>query len=143
MIEIIEFKARHWTDLVLQEAQSFSQPLLADHEYAKFLTEGGPHYSMMVDGRVLGCAGVCMITEEHRGVAWALVAKDIGRSFYSFHKSVLNFLEESNLVRIETAVQYDFHDGHRWAQLLGFKPEGVMKKYFADGQDAILYARVR
>ena len=142
MIEVVEFEARHCTDLILQDAQSFTQPLLRMPDYAQALIDGGPHFSAMLDGRVIGCAGVWMI-EPHRGIAWALLAEDIGKSIFHMHKAVKRFLEEVEIQRIETAVDYNFHAGHRWAKMLGFRAEGVMRRFFPDGHDAILYARIQ
>ena len=142
MIEIVEFEAKHCQDLLLQDAQSLAQPLLVEPDYVNALVDGGPHFSAMVNGMLVGCAGVWMI-EPHRGIAWALIARDIGIDIVHMHKAVKRFLDESGVPRIETSVNYDFTQGHKWMGMLGFKAEGVMRKYYPDGSDAILYARVQ
>ena len=144
MIEVIEFEPRHFTDLILQDAQALAQPLLMTDEYAEMLMDGGPHFSALVDGIVIGCAGVLVAdAEPHRGVAWALIAEDIGKDLYHMHKAVKRFLEGTPIIRVEMSVNYNFDPGHRWARMLGFKAEGVMRKYYPDGSDAIMYARVQ
>ena len=142
MIEIVEFEAKHCQDLLLQDAQSLAQPLLESAEYAESLAQGGPHFSALHDGAVVGCAGVWMI-EPHRGIAWALIATGIGINMLHMHKAVKRFLDECQVPRIETSVNYDFTQGHRWMEMLGFEAEGVMRKYYPDGSDAIMYARVQ
>jgi hypothetical protein len=44
--------------------------------------------------------------------------------------------------RIETSVATDFEQGHRWAQMLGFKNEGTMRCFTPQGMDCDLYARI-
>jgi RimJ/RimL family protein N-acetyltransferase len=42
---------------------------------------------------------------------------------------------------VDTAVAIDFPAAIRWAELLGFEREGVMRKY-AEGKDFYLYSQV-
>jgi hypothetical protein len=45
--------------------------------------------------------------------------------------------------RIEAFVDANFAEGHRWIQMLGFVREGYMRSFSPNGNDAVLYARIR
>ena len=44
--------------------------------------------------------------------------------------------------RIQIEVKTDYRMGCRWAEALGFKREGLMRRWMPDGSDAYLYGRV-
>ncbi len=121
-----------------------------DDDYAKTLVTAGDAFAMVrktatpisTTTEVLGCAGVWHIS-EHRAESWALVSQYIGSCFFKFHKSVLAFLDECQFPRVEMAVDPLFERSHRWATMLGFEKEGRMRKYFPNGGDADLYARIK
>lgn len=56
-------------------------------------------------------------------------------------KGMDELIEEYNVVRLQTAVKKDFTLGHRFAEWLGMKQEGLMKKY-QNNEDYFRYARV-
>ncbi len=96
-----------------------------------------------LDGdEVLGCAGL-IPQGNHRALLWALVGNVGPRRFVAVHKAVLHFLSMCSHARLETWVDDGFEQGIRWAGMLGFVPEGLMKKHRPDGGDAWLYARVQ
>ena len=110
--------------------------------YAQTMIDCGPSFAFIVNEEVLGCSGVCEI-EPHRATAWALIHEDIGTRFFQFHKAVLSFLKECKYQRVEMATCDGFSKAERWAEMLGFKWEGCMQKYFPDGSLGNLYARVK
>ncbi len=107
------------------------------------MLDAGPGYGLVnQDGDCCACAGVWDIN-GHRGHCWALITEDIGRNFFMFHKAVLEFLDNTGLPRLEMDVLVGFKEGERWAQMLGFKLEGLMHGYNPDGADSYLYARIK
>ena len=50
-------------------------------------------------------------------------------------------VKKNKIIRLQTAVKKDFFLGQRFAEWLGMKKEGVMKKY-QNNEDYIRYARV-
>jgi len=111
--------------------------------YSDFLVDSGPSFSLISDeGIVWGCAGVSEL-EKHRASAWALIREDIGHNFYHFHKGIMNHFKVLDYNRIEMYTDVRFAQASRWAKMLGFKAEGYMEKYFPNGDDALLYARVK
>jgi hypothetical protein len=141
-LRIVSYRAEHLAALVLQPAQAWLVPVVTE-EYRAALERAGPAFSALADGRVLGCAGVI----EHwpgRGVAWAMLAADIGPGFVALHRAARRYLDRAAPRRLEIAVQRDFAAGRRWALLLGFEREtpNGMRGYGPDGATYDLYARV-
>lgn len=78
-----------------------------------------------------------------RAEGWAMFLPEAGRHFVQLHREVMAFLNDAPVRRIEAAVEVDFERGHRWVHALGFEKEtGLLKCFFMNGKDAILYARV-
>lgn len=64
--------------------------------------------------------------------------------FLPIHAQVKQLIREAHehgIRRIQWAVDAGEDKAHRWAAVLGFKPEGLMRCY-AGGRDYVLYARV-
>jgi hypothetical protein len=138
---IVPFKPEHISTLVLQDAQSWMGPMLKP-EYGVALQKGGPCFTALDGDRVLGCAGVVKMWEG-RDQAWALLARDCGGHFIGIYRGIRRFLELHDTRRIEATVDARFDAGHRLMRLLGFKREGTMLAYLADGRDCDLYSLVR
>lgn len=133
---IVELEEWHLAELALQPAQAAMGAHLADPQYRQGLAahEG---YAGLEAGKVVGAAGVVPIW---RGsvVAWALLSVDI--PMVALHRAVSLWLG-NYAGRIETWTDAR-HEAHsRWARMLGFEREGLMKKFLPDGGDAWLYAR--
>ena len=110
--------------------------------YASILIDGGPSFAFIANREVWGCSGVCEI-EPHRATAWALIHEEIGTRFFQFHKAVISLLHTCKSQRVEMATCDGASKDERWAEMLGFKWEGCMQKYFPDGSLGNLYARVK
>ena len=144
MIAFIPYQPHHMGALQLQLAQAALQPLVDNPRYAAALA-GEHSWTALDDGRILAVAGV-LPQWPGRSIAWALLGRSIGpRQFPALHRKVLAVLEaaaSAGARRIETAVCADFENGHRWAEKLGFRAEGLMRAYCSEGRDHVLYARV-
>lgn len=138
---IVPFQPEHLSQLMLQPSQVYMQPMLANTLYGKYLFDAGPAYSCVIDDMVLACAGL-IPQWENRTMAWALIASEAGKHFVSIHRAVKRTFAMHPYRRIETTVNVGFEEGYRWANLLGFEREGLMRKYLPDGGDCYLYARV-
>lgn len=78
---------------------------------------------------------------------FALLGEEITRHPIGFHKQVRRiintYFSECELNRMQMEVRADHKRAVEWAVSLGFKPEGVMKKYGLDGSDYYLFARCK
>jgi hypothetical protein len=141
-MRIVPFRPGHLSALVLQPHQrAWQGKITAGH--ARVLGDQGQAWTALRREAVAGCAGV-LDRGEGRGLAWALLAGDLGPAgFVALHRAVAAGLPSLPYRRIEAHVAADFAPGRRWATMLGFAFEGVMRGYQADGGDALMFARVR
>lgn len=141
-MHIVPFKAEHLAALALQPAQALSLQDTGD-DYGPALEAGGNGYTAIVDGRPVACAGI-VEQWRGRGLAWALLAGDIGpHCFVRVTRAVRRALDLSPLRRVEAHVDVRFNQGIRWARMLGFEAESVMRSFTPDGGDAFMYVRIR
>jgi hypothetical protein len=106
----------------------------------------GPAYTLTDDtGVILACAGVAIV-RDGVGEAWTLFSSLIGKRFISVHRIVRREMERImdiyGLMRIQAPSRAVSAISPRWLPLLGFKKEGLMKKYI-DGEDYYMFAVVR
>lgn len=142
MMHVIPYRSFHISALKIQSQQKYMDDIIKP-EYCKALESAGPAYTVMDGCSVVACGGLAEQWAT-RATAWSLISEDVtGHKFARLHKMVLRFLASQDYPRIEMTVDHDFEQGHRWARLLGFRWEGLMKKYNPNGSDCDLYARVK
>lgn len=76
----------------------------------------------------------------------AIVSDKIEENKFGFVRACKKLMKATELSigidRFQITVHSDFKKGCRFAEVLGFKKEGVMQKYGPDSKDYYLYARV-
>lgn len=81
------------------------------------------------------------------GEAFAIMSKSVTKypkSLYSSFKSNIDAgMKIGNFIRVQATVKADFPAGIRFLEHLGFKEEGLMKKWGFDHCDYYRYARVK
>lgn len=99
------------------------------------------------DGIPIVSAGIVDYWHGRSG-AWARLSSHVDRiDMIWMHRRILQFLTDLQVdpryKRVETLVQLSFPEGHRWAKMLSFSPEGVLQYYDQAGNDYVLYARIK
>lgn len=126
----------------LQENQLWGVEYMDLDTYAQEMVDTNEAYSVLKGDVILAVGGFLRL-DGCRATCWSLLSEDIGMDFFHIHKAVLKRMKDSPYQRLEMAVaEYD-GNAHRWALMLGFKHEGFMRKYFPDGSNATLYARIK
>lgn len=145
MIEIIPFKSEH---LEKFDGKLGEEWITAHFDIGKLLSEFSKHgamFTVFVDGRVVAIAGL-MGLWKGVGEVWAAFAPGGERYMKTIHRKSKEVIAEAlnnGFWRIQTNVIAGFDKGIRWVERLGFKSEGVMRKYSPNGGDMIRYAIVR
>jgi len=67
----------------------------------------------------------------------------VGQDFVKIHRAALRYFDVTEFKRVEAFVDANFDAGHRWIKMLGFEREGYMRSFTPEGNDAVLYARIR
>lgn len=105
----------------------------------------GVHIETILFGRIP--VAIMGLNHMRDGVAevWTVISERAKEHPMSFHRAVLGRLhayeKKMKLVRMSMTVREDFEEGIRWAELLGFEREGLMKRFGPNGQNHFLYAR--
>lgn len=133
----------HLSVIEVQDAQKYDQAVLIAPEYADMACRNEA-ISLWHGNKCLGAAGIIPVF-PHRAMAWALLSRHIGPYMHPATKKVRRFLALSPVPRIEMTVRADFEAGHKWARLLGMRLETPepLRKYGANGEDEMIYARVK
>jgi hypothetical protein len=139
---VVPFKPEHLYRVPIQAAQIGAAKLINDNpRYGETLAVGGDAYTVLVDGEPVLCAGVLRL-EDGRGWVWALFAQHSGKYFVRLCRYMQRYLQCCNIRRIEAAIDCNFKEGVRLAEMMGFQKEGVMRKYGANGEDYFMMGRI-
>lgn len=144
MIAIDPFRASDLAAIRLQPEQIMFDPQPIDEaERAAWLESAGPAFTARQGDRVLICAGLIENRADYAS-GWAMIAADNGMAMRAITRAVQAVIDAAPYRRIDIAVRDGFAAGCKWAErLLGFRLEGQMRRWGADGSDYRLYARVR
>lgn len=93
------------------------------------------------NGDVVACAGIVEYWEG-RGEIWISVGKLRPGEFVALHRVAKRFVDLQPLTRLEVAVETDNERGLKWMKMLGFEFQSLAKKYFPNGKDCWLLAKV-
>lgn len=139
---VVPFIPAHLEVIALQEEQAYLRDLLSERYTDALLA--GPAYTAVDGEDVLACAGVVRIT-YNRYQAWAIVGQNVGKNLLPITREIKSFFERADIPRVEATVLMSFDNGHRWAEMLGFKNEtpNGMERYGDDDQNYCLYSRVK
>lgn len=142
MIEIVPYESAHLDrlhDFGNQEA--IVRPFV-DRLKACRYEDKGPAFTGMVGGEVAGCAGLVEMT-PYRAYVWAFMPEQtVKQRFVAIHREVSRFLAEQTYRRIDAHVALDDVEGHRWARMLGFRPEVFCRAWaMPDGSAVTEYVR--
>lgn len=144
---IISFKPHHLKYINLQKGQKDHQQDIDDFmDYSKDLKTGFAYTLVSSECEIIGCFGI-LPKWEGVGYAWTLLGENIeSKHFVYIHKQCKRLCElmlKFTYRRIEATVVSDFEEGLRWMPLLGFKKEGLMKKFDPYGRDHVMFSMVR
>lgn len=127
MIQFVPFRLEHLEGLTLQPSQDYLGRILSDPTARFNAGRSRPAYSGVVDGRIVGAAGV-MAAQGESAYCWALLSASIPKSAWvritRFVLAELAAVQAGGVRNLFTTVKEDFCQGHEWARLLGFRDIG-------------------
>lgn len=140
-MHIQPFRAEDFFAMTPQPAQAWVRGTLTLEQLRG--AENPRSFTCWADGAPVCCYGWFEVCAT-RAVAWTFIAADAGPYFTAVHRAVKAELESLPHRRVETTVDWDFEEGHRWVRMLGFEMEHPrLRAYREDGGDSALYARVK
>jgi hypothetical protein len=143
-MRVIEYRQEHLKDLIDGDLSSGTGKQIFVKQYAGSLERPGWSFTVLDHGHLVACVG---ITEMWEGVgeAWFLGSARINlkaRSFARLARSGIyeNTAKALGLWRVQAACRADWPEALRFAKFMGFKDEGLMKRYGQNGEDFIRMA---
>lgn len=134
MISVIPYQPEHFDQMSLKDCHK--EEKISRPEGVRAVTYMHQDKPIAIVGAIEFIPGVL--------VAWSLLSDEVKKTPVAFHRAtrhLVNFYLESGYRRIQITVRQDYEDGWRWAKALGFKCEGIMRKYGPDGSDYVMFAR--
>ena len=143
-LKIRDYEPQDFLDIeVMEHDMEFRMGMpLAD--WAVFKKHAGPAYTLLdADGKILVCSGVHNMWSGV-GEAWAVFSPDAGNHphMWVLAKQVMTGWKQI-YHRLQAALDVNYPQAIRFDERLGFKPEGLMRRYGPHGEDRIMYAWVR
>lgn len=144
---LIPFRSDLVVNLRLQSAQQPSHVLSAFTDDDWKMVERSLAFGGFKGERLLACGGI-IPQWTGRAALWLMLAEATkGYDMLWIFRTCRTYLDEIQTShaynRLEATVDVGFKQGHRFARLLGFKAEGLLRKYAPDGHDHIMYARIK
>lgn len=148
MIEVRPMKAEDMLRVIskgIKEMPLKSEPTEELRQTALEREREGRAFSGWVDGEVVGVGGIDVLWKGCAN-AWLMLTPYINEHLKEGYKCILEgmrkVISENNIRRMQSYGRVDFPACHILFKHLGFKVEGLAKKYTPDGCDCIMYGRV-
>ena len=149
MIEVKPFKAEDMLWVLEHGVKEFGFKTVPNEELktmAKEREASGKCITGWVDGEIIGVAGIDLLW-ENVGDIWLmltpLIHKHLKEGYKCIREGMKKLIDEHKLRRVQSYGRVDFPACHILFKHLGFKVEGMAKKYTSDGVDCILYSKVK
>lgn len=137
-MKIIDYKTEHLFELNVQPYQLSDE---VTPEYAEWIGQY-PCYTAIHDGKVVAVGGLVPMWPG-RAVMYLRVSDGISYQWISLFRAAKKVIYQGLKEYHRLEAQSEFPESERWLQMLGFKYEGVMRKYRPDGQDVKMWSIVR
>ncbi|WP_395017728.1 hypothetical protein [Dongia sp.] len=125
---IVPYAPHHLHRLALQPHQEHLGVALREQGWAERVSDAGPCWTALGDQEPIACGGFqeCW---EGRAIAWAILGETAGRHMLALTRAVRRRLDRHPAKRIEAQALIGFVPAARWAGLLGFAGECVLRQY--------------
>jgi hypothetical protein len=134
------FLPAHLQEIELQRKTPKDVGLFSDPRYGESLLSGDAF--SVFDGPTLKASLGVFDFMPGVGIAWAMFSQDAGSLLPALSLRARKYLRNCRFRRIEAYIDPNFAESIRWATLMGFQFEGVMKKHSPRGDD-LMYAWVK
>lgn len=126
--------------LAVNPGQRNQAPLTPDSLFK--LAASGPTWNVRLNGRIVAVGGYTELWPG-RAALWAYLGGDCGPALPAMTRAVRQQVAamQVEFPRIEVYAERNHKAGRRWLEILGFRKEGVMRR-FAHNADYIMYSKV-
>lgn len=143
--EIKEFEPAHFEALELKSVFTSPKDALR-RRIAELRSKPGCYLgSVFIGDEPVAVVG---IIQNWPGVAeaWSVASESVRKAPVSYTRQVKRMLSEYEsklkLHRVQMTVRREYVEGIHWAEVLGFRSEGVLRGFGPDRADYVMFARV-
>ena len=115
-------------------------------ELAQQTEDDGLSITGIVNDEIVGCGGIRKLWDGV-GEVWLMLSPKTAlyptKTYECIREGLQKLIDENDFVRLQAWGRIGFAKAHTLFKHLGFKPEGIARKFTPDGVDSILYAIVR
>ena len=115
-------------------------------ELAQQTEEDGLSMTGYVNDEIVGCGGIRKLWDGV-GEVWLMLSPKTAlyptKTYECIREGLQKLIDENDFVRLQAWGRIGFAKAHTLFKHLGFKAEGIARKYTPDQVDSILYAIVR
>ena len=141
-----EFKQEHADEIISYGMNNKLMEVDASYKDHRIsLGDKGNAYTLFVDKKPIVAGGIIVLWQSV-AEGWVMANQTIYEVKLLACKEIKRrtdiLCKKNNVKRLQTTVKYDFKTGIRFADWLGLKPEGIMRKYGPDGSDYYRMAKI-
>jgi hypothetical protein len=147
-IELVPFKGEHVSLMDLREWDKkflAAAPDLAAMS-SNYFENNAMGFSVVLEEVIIGAGGLVPIFKTN-WEAWVfttpLFEKYGVRIAVMARKLLDNFFKSSKVLRVQAPIDSKYPTAIRFAEAMGLWPEATLRRYGPEGQDFIMYARVK
>lgn len=140
MFTLEKLRPEHFDEIIAQESQSDFKELLLKHpEYKNLICQQSIGRAGRLDNVIIAICGITRVT-DYLGEGWAYFSPDLPKNSIRVIKEIKKFLQEQkHMRRLQCTVDIYNTKAIKFAEALGFKPEGILQCYGRDGHDHIMF----
>lgn len=128
--------------LMLEPQYAQRKDMQFNSEMLLRFVSNGEAWAVRRNGKLVAIGGHTPVWPG-RTVVWGFLGADCGPALPVMTKEVRRQIKRLHVdfPRLEAYTERHHEAGHRWLKLLGFKHEGIMRKFY-NGTDYALYGKV-
>ena len=142
-MRLIKFIPDHASVLVFDDKLSVGT-MKPEHDWEQHMERAAQHdaFTGVENGHIIGAAGFIPMWD---GVAecWFIGSDRIQTRLKTVIKTTKDIIGKMPYTRMHANVKADWAEAIRFAQFLGFKKEGLMKKFGPEGADYFVMGRIK
>jgi len=138
--ELEDIKPEHFDEITSQSSQIYYKEVLEKNPKHKYLVcQHSIGKTGRLDGVIIGICGITQIT-SYMGEGWAYFADIMPKGSIKVIKEIRKFIQaQKHIRRIQCTVDIQNFNALKYARVLGFKPEGILKAYGPNGHDHVMF----
>lgn len=148
-IEIIQYEPVHAYTILDRNVREENLWLSKYPDWEKWVKgwkDSGPAFTLIIDGEIVGCAGVILL-DWRRGEAWSLLSTLLYKykkiTFRAIKNGLDKIVKEKKLRRVHSLVNPESELNKEFMKHLGFKNEtpNGLKSFGPNGETLLMYGR--